>query len=577
MPTEEREPIDQLVDSFLRRYRAGERPSAEEYIARYHELAGQIEELLAAVLLLEANGRAAGPDGGRTADRGGLVGQRLGEYRILREIGRGGMGVVYEAVQESLGRHVALKVLSVGLAARGEFLERFRREAKAAAGLHHTNIVPVFGVGDWRAEGVNPPIPFYVMQFIEGLGLDRVLEAVRLRHAPAASGADRVSIPSRPAEPSGLPSTEVPPAASADRGTPELGGSSGLTAGTEAEYYRAAAGLIAQAADALEHAHRHGVLHRDVKPSNLLLAGDGTVWVTDFGLAKTADGETLTGTGDILGTLRYMAPERFRGEADARSDVYALGATLYELLTLRPAFADSDRLRLMERIRQADRPRPRRLAPQMPRDLETIVLKAMAAAPAERYATAAELADDLRRFLSDRPIRARPLGVVGRLVRWGRRNPALAAVSASALLTGCAVVVVSVLFGVHQYRSAADLRRERRKADQLAASLALDKALDLCNKGNIPHGLLWLARGLEVAGRAEDDGLQWAIRANLGEWSGRLHALRLCLPHPGQVLAVAVSPDGRTVLTGGADGTARRWDAATGQALGAPQPHGAPV
>jgi WD40 repeat protein/serine/threonine protein kinase len=576
MASADRDPIEQLADSFLRRYRAGERPSAEEYIARYPELADQIGELLAAVLLMEEKGHATESGDGGSAGRGSLVGQRLGDYRLLREVGRGGMGVVYEAVQESLGRHVALKVLSAGLGAQGEFLERFRREARAAAGLHHTNIVPVFGVGEH--EGT----PFYVMQFIRGLGLDRVLEVVCRRHAPTVSGAGRVSTPSRPAESSGPsavrpPSTEVRPAASADRETPDLGEPSGLTTQAEAEYFRAVARLIVQAADALDHAHRHGVLHRDIKPSNLLLDGHGTVWVADFGLAKTSGGETLTGTGDVLGTVRYMAPERFRGEADARSDVYALGATLYELLTLRPAFADSDRLRLMERIRLADRPPPRRLAPRLPRDLETIVLKAMAAAPAERYATAAALADDLRRFLSDRPIRARPLGPVGRLVRWGRRNPALAAVSGLALLAGSAVVVVSILFGMHQYRSAADLRQERRKSDQLAAGLAVDKALDLCHKGNIAHGLLWLARGLEVAGRAEDNDLEWCIRANLGEWSGRLHTLQFCLPHPGSVLAVAVSPDGRTIVTGSADGTARLWGTATGQALGAPLPHDAPV
>ena len=582
MASADRDPIEQLADSFLRRYRAGERPSAEEYVARYPELADQIGELLAAVLLMEEKGHATESGAGGSAGRGSLAGQQMGEYRLLREVGRGGMGVVYEAVQESLGRHVALKVLSAGLGVQGEFLERFRREAQAAAGLHHTNIVPVFGVGEWRAEGVNPPIHFYVMQFIRGLGLDRVLEVVRRRHAPTASGTGRASTPSCPAEPAGPPAVAppysgMPRAASADCGTPELGEPSGLTAQAEAEYFRAAARLIAQAADALDHAHRHGVLHRDVKPSNLLLDGHGTVWVTDFGLAKTTGGETLTGTGDILGTLRYMAPERFRGEADARSDVYALGATLYELLTLRPAYADSDRLRLMERIRQGDRHPLRRLAPRLPRDLETIVLKAMAAAPAERYTTAAALAEDLRRFLSDRPIRARPLGPVGRLVRWGRRNPALAAVSGLALLAGCAVVVVSVLFGMHQYRSAADLRQERRKSDQLAAGLAVDKALDLCAKGNVSHGLLWMARGLEIAGRAEDDDLQWAIRANLGDWSRRLHALQLCLPHPGSVLAVAVSPDGRTIVTGGADGTARLWDTATGRALGAPLAHGAPV
>ncbi len=557
MTPEERDPVEQLADSFLRRYRAGERPSTEEYIARYPELADQVGELLAALMLLEGRGGGSTQDRGSATERGGLIGQRLGDYRILREIGRGGMGVVYEAVQESLGRRVAVKALAAGLGVTEAFQERFRREARAAARLHHTNLVPVFGVGEWRAEGMDSPIYFYVMQFIPGFGLDRVLEVVRQQRSLSAAGADPAS--------SALP---------ADRSLEEL---SKLAGQPEARYFRAAAQLIAQAADGLDYAHRQGVLHRDIKPSNLLLDARGTVWITDFGLAKITDGETLTETGDILGTLRYMAPERFRGAADARSDVYALGATLYELLTLRPAYTATDRFRLIDLIQRADCPRPRQLAPRLPRDLETIVLKAMAPASAERYATAAALADDLRRFLSDQPIRARPLGLVGRLARWGRRNPALAAVSGLALLAGCIIVVLSILFGMHQYRAATDLRAQRRQADHLAASLALDKALYLCDKGEISHGLLWMARGLEIADRAGDDNLQWAIRANLAEWPRLLHALQFCLPHPGRVLAVAVSPDGRMIVTGGSDGTARLWNAATGQAVGAPLRHSAPV
>ncbi len=199
-----------------------------------------------------------------------------------------------------------------------------------------------------------------------------------------------------------------------------------------------------QAADALDYAHSQGVVHRDIKPSNLLLDADGTVWVTDFGLAKgEADADDLTHSGDLLGTLRYAPPERFAGRSDARGDVYGLGLTLYELLTLRPAFSETDRSKLLEQVLHAEPPRPRRLVASLPRDLETIVLKAIDRDPARRYQTAGELADDLRRFLDDRPIRAKPTIWPERLWRWGRRNPVTAV-----LLAGLVVVFLAGFVGV---------------------------------------------------------------------------------------------------------------------------------
>jgi len=314
------------------------------------------------------------------------------------------MGVVYEAVQEPLGRRVALKVLTTGPATHPTHLERFEREARTAARLHHGNIVPVFGVGS------DGGTHYIAMQFIAGAALDEVIAEVRrLRAGEATTAAN---------------------------------GSSAWLACPGGSYHHRAAGLAAQAADALAYAHRQGVLHRDIKPSNLLLDANGTLWVADFGLAKESGADDLTTTGDIVGTLRYLAPERLNGTADARSDVYSLAATLYELLTLHPAFDAADRATLIKQIADGHVVAPRRLDPAIPVDLETVVLKALAREPAARYASAGDLADDLRNMLADRPVHARRLSLLGRGLRWARRNPALAtALSAIVLL---AIIVASV-------------------------------------------------------------------------------------------------------------------------------------
>ena len=313
-----------------------------------------------------------------------------GEFRIVREIGRGGMGVVCEAYQGSLNRHVAVKFLPE----RGD-LTRFRREARAAGRLHHTNIVPVFGVGEYQGRA-------YLRDAIHR----------RPQPGPGAEGSRRHRRRRRHV-----------PGRLEDREAARVG---------------------VQAAEALAYAHAQGVIHRDIKPSNLLLDERGTVWVTDFGLAHDAsDTQSLTNTGDFLGTLRYLPPERLNGRGDARADIYGLGVTLYELTCGRPAYAEADRAQLLHQLLNHDPPGPRQRDPRIARDFETIVLKAMARAPEHRYATAGELAEDLRRFLDDRPIRARRIGPWERAVRWCRRNRAV-----SALLAALVVVFVAGFAGV---------------------------------------------------------------------------------------------------------------------------------
>jgi serine/threonine protein kinase/Tfp pilus assembly protein PilF len=422
----ERHPVDRLAEEFVERYRRGERPAISDYTEKYPELANELQEILAALMLIEEHGRAqVKPDFGSGSqplpDSPAPV--QLGDYRVLREIGRGGMGVVYEAVQESLGRHVALKVLPSHALLDGVRLKRFQHEAQAAARLHHTNIVPIFGVG--TAEGVH----FYAMQFIQGRGLDEVISELRQLKSTERRGK--------------LPAASDRGEAADQSVTASRGNLS--TISDTPRYYRSVATLGAQVSEALDHAHRHGVMHRDIKPSNLLLDAAGAVWITDFGLAKADGTEELTHSGDLVGTLRYMAPEQLRGKADPRADIYSLGSTLYELLTLRPAFDAPDRAALIRQIVQDDPPRPRKVDARIPRDLETIVLKAMAHEPVSRYATAAEMAADLRRFLDDKPIAARPVGLPERLWRWCVRRPALATLAA-ALLLSLAIGIPSVLW-----------------------------------------------------------------------------------------------------------------------------------
>jgi serine/threonine protein kinase len=388
------------------------------------------------------------------------------------------MGVVYEAEQVSLGRHVAVKVLASPRVLDPKHVERFHREARAAARLHHTNIVPVFGVGE--QDGLH----YYVMQYIEGKGLDFILGRLRnpVSTQVAAPNPDVAATP--PAVTVLCPTPlhddisefEVTqPAASASGSTPELtvgppAVGSDPSQGrrpvhTTRRHFRRAARVALQVAEALHYAHGQGVLHRDIKPANLLVDGHDIVWVLDFGLAKVMEQDDLTQPGEVAGTLRYAPPERFRGKSDARSDIYSLGLTLYEMVTLRPAFDDADHGALLGKVMHQEPPPPRSLNPQLPRDLETVLLKAIARDPDHRYQTAAELADDLRRFLDDKPVLARRVGPLERFRRWCRRNPVVAGLTATAAVL---LVLVAAVASAGYVSTSAALSREadqRRRAD----------------------------------------------------------------------------------------------------------------
>lgn len=482
----QRDPVEELAEQFLERRRRGEAVSVSDYAKEHPHLAQRIRDLFPTLLLMEQlkPDPTSSRSGGLTAARGIRL-ERLGDFHILREIGRGGMGVVYEAEQESLGRHVALKVMPPGWVGSPLRLQRFHREAQAAARLHHTNIVPIFGVGQ------QDDIHYIAMQFIPGQGLDRVLAAMNVQSAcPTVVPCEQCGGPHPADEPCGAfsaadaahmllagPLTGEGSSAVELRVSEQAARAGASSAPSDRRYWRSVARIGVQVADALAYAHRQGTLHRDIKPANLLLDNRGTVWIADFGLAKLADLDDLTRSGDMVGTLRYMAPEQLQGNSDARSDVYSLGLTLYELLTLRPAFDEKDRRRLLRQVAHEEPPHPRKLNPDIPRDLETIVVKAIACDPGHRYQTAGELAADLKCFLEDRPIRARRTTPIGRLWRWCRRNRAVAALAGTALALLMAVAVVASIGFVQSEaarRQAEDERaRTREERERAEANLRL--------------------------------------------------------------------------------------------------------
>jgi tetratricopeptide (TPR) repeat protein len=379
-----------------------------------------------------------------------LIGARLGDFEVVRELGRGGMGVVYEARQVSLNRKVALKVLSGGLGLTDTAVQRFRREAEAAARLHHTNIVPVYATGEENG------CHFYAMELIDGPSLDHVIK--QLRGGPSHDSRTETPIAAAVTGPY-VPANATPP----------LSGSGGSGKGTSAERFDRAAAMIADVADALHHAHQQGVTHRDVKPSNLLLSSDGRLSVTDFGLARMLEQPGMTVTGEFVGTPAYVSPEQVtagRVPVDHRTDVYSLGATLYELLTLRPPFTAKGRDQLLALVIQKDPLPPRSIDPTVPRDLETVCLKCLEKDPDSRYSTAKELADDLRRFVNRFVILAKRTGPMARAKKWAKRNPALSA-------AGLMVLVTVLAAGVFAWRAheAEQLRSaDRQKRDEEAVA-----------------------------------------------------------------------------------------------------------
>lgn len=492
----------QAVQEYLQQLEQGKRPDRREWLARYPDLTDALNECLDGLDFMHHAAASVGSSPRPTAEPGPALESStpIGDFQIVREIGRGGMGIVYEATQLSLGRRVALKVLPLAASFDAKYLQRFRQEAQAAAQLHHSSIVPVYAVGCERG------IHYYAMQLIDGQSLDRVLQQLRREAgmnagdaASSVAGASSTSAsPLHPCE----PGQDALDSLSADLSTHRSRG--------KEEVYRTAARLMAQAADALEYAHQEGIVHRDIKPANLLVDTRRNLWITDFGLAQFHAEQGLTRTGDLLGTVRYASPEQLSGQRtvlDHRTDIYSLAATFYEVLTLRPVFAGPTRHALLHQVLNQDPVAPRSLQPSIPPELETILLKSLSKIPAERYNSARELSDDLQRFLHNEPIRARRPTLLERVRKWGRRHPSFVVAAVAVMFVTLVVSGFSNwLVTQANIRTQAALDAERLRAIEAEqrfsqARKAVDLLIEVCENdlADKPHFEQIRKRLLETA------------------------------------------------------------------------------
>lgn len=467
--------LGQIANEFFDRLVRGDDPQIEDYANRYPQLADQIRLTFSA---LELVGESLSCSSESLRPKALENEQQLGDFKLVKELGRGGMGIVYEAEQISMGRRVALKVLPFAKLASEKSLQRFRNEVRAAATLDHPNIVSVYSVGEER--GIN----YYAMQLIRGASLASVIEDLAKLDgsnsplnassiADMVSGLDRGTMKS---DGGSVVSTQerTPPSAE----TKVVAAATTLPESTKREFFLSVASIGAQAATALHYSHEQGIVHRDVKPANLIIDVENQVHIADFGLARVEAEAGVTMTGDVVGTLRYMAPEQAlanRIVVDHRVDIYSLGATLYEFLALRPMFDARDRSTLLRKLTFEDPEPLRQVAKGIPRDLETIVHKAISKNPDERYSSAAELADDLRAFQGGIPIVARPPSFFDLASKWSRRHPTVvASVIATLLVT---VSVLSVAFFAVSREKSATAEALAQKADALIeAKRNLDEA-----------------------------------------------------------------------------------------------------
>jgi WD40 repeat protein/serine/threonine protein kinase len=504
-------------------------------------------------------------------------GRRVGPYRLIRELGRGSQGQVFLAEDTRLSRRVALKVLSTTFAPSSSVLHRFQREAAAASKLDHPGICSVYEAG--TADGV----PYIAMRHVEGETLARQITSSREN---AITGT----------------ATLAAGEAEAPGSSPAEGDSSTASSGTppsSREEILGAVHLIERAARALHSAHEAGLIHRDIKPGNIMVTPEGDPVILDFGLARDEDSDlqTITHSGDLLGTPAYMSPEQLLAQRiplDRRTDVYSLGVTLYERLTLRRPFDAPTREGLYQKILTGNAPDPRRLNSHIPRDLKVVLETALERDRARRYKTAFDFAEDLRRVRSYEPIKARPAGPLLRFQRWTQRNPVLATATLGLFLllaSGLAISLV-LLREVAEERRAA-LKESTEKAIALAdreAALSAVKAESAAKEEALrrAEGLYLTAQASSVLRDDPGLGLVLAVegarrqpatlsRNILLEALQACRELRTLIGHEGPVLSASFSPDGARAITASEDATARIWDAASGKSLVTLRGHQYPV
>jgi serine/threonine protein kinase/WD40 repeat protein len=591
-PTDQDDRLGEAIEAYLALLETGAAPDRNEFARRYPECEADLKEALEGLEVVAGLvGSSTGPGGpGRSLE----AGRRIAGYRIVQELGRGGMGVVYEAVHVDLDRPVALKILATHSAPDSLSQQRFLNEAKTAAGLHHTHIVPVFDVGQVGG------LCYYAMQRIEGTGLDRIIKAMRRERTGGVSSPSGMLSWSRwrtrgQTRTAGIETGNgIDPTASwSGLGSQGLGGP-GSMSGTGmararpestppspepvfqpprgAAYFQWTARLGRLAAEALAHAHRRGVVHRDIKPSNLLVDDKGVPWVADFGLALRVTEPSVAQSDSTQGTPRYMSPEQSRGEAlDGRTDVYSLGATLYELLTLRPPFEGRTSAELAVQIQNEEVVPPRKIDPRIPRDLETVVMKAMAKSASDRYASAQELADDLGRFLRLEPIQARHISAVERGWRLMRRHPAISAV----VLTSSAVILAVATYAhlrVLEERnqavkarqitqSALETARTAMEAQKAALGRQLWREVTLLRLSRLPDRR---SRGMERIREAVETGPDQELAAKLRDEAVEILSSRDLVTQSrlptGPIWSLTFTSEGKRLATLNTEGTSiRTW------------------
>ena len=471
----DQEAFDKISEEFAAAIRLGKKPSIDDWVATHKDRDGQLRQLLTSVAMIEGLKDSSSSNSRHESESFSFATPtQLDEYQIIGEIGRGGMGIVYEAIHQSLGRRVAIKVLASRMLGDEKNLTRFRREARAAARLRHSNIVPVYGVG--QADGLH----YYVMDFVKGQSLREWVQSASDDSAITKRASTRKLESSRDVD----TSHENPASDSTEWKHHDL-----VSNQSTDSHFRWVANIGSTVCDALQYAHDQGVLHRDIKPANLLLDQQDVVWIADFGLAKLHDPNEMTETGDIVGTPQYMSPECFEGKFDAQSEIYSVALTLFELLTRHPAIDGKNPAEIVRRSTTGEVISPRKHDPSIPRDFETILMKALSVDPQSRYASAGQMRDDLNRFMRNEPIAARPIGYLERTGRWIRREPLAAGLT---LATFASLVTMLSVAAVAYIKTASALgvaETSQRSAEQSlverTAALSLAKQQRLRAETNL--------------------------------------------------------------------------------------------